>query len=120
MRYISFMLTPEQILDQTKTVTRRAGWLSAKPGDLLQPARKCMGLKKGEKIQTLGPPIRLISVRQEPLHAMLLDQQYGLQETVREGFPDMTPERFAAFFCQSHKGCQYHTVITRLEFEYTA
>ena len=37
MRRMSFALTTDQILSQTKTVTRRFGWEKLKPGDVLQP-----------------------------------------------------------------------------------
>ena len=43
------MLTKEQILARTKTVTRRLGWWFLKPGDVVWACEKCMGLKKGEK-----------------------------------------------------------------------
>lgn len=54
MRHISCALTTQQILDQSKDVTRRLGWLHLKAGDLIQPVKKCMGLKPGEKIEKLG------------------------------------------------------------------
>lgn len=59
MRRMSFMLTKEQVLNQTKDVTRRNGWAFLKPGDLIQPVEKCMGLKKGEKQVLLGGPYAL-------------------------------------------------------------
>jgi hypothetical protein len=49
MRLMSFALTEQQILDGTKDVTRRLGWLFLKRGDLIRPVRKCMGLKRGER-----------------------------------------------------------------------
>ena len=54
MRNISFMLTTEQIINRTKTVTRRNGWKNLKKGDLLCGARKCMGLRPGEKMERLS------------------------------------------------------------------
>ncbi|GAJ06145.1 unnamed protein product, partial [marine sediment metagenome] len=68
MRNMSFSLTKTHILNQTKTVTRRQGWTFLKPGDLLQPVEKCMGLKKGERVKKLGCPIRVVSVDRQPLH----------------------------------------------------
>ena len=47
---------------------------------------KGMGLKKGEKIKQLGL-IEIVSVRAEPLAAMIDDIQYGHEELRREGFP---------------------------------
>jgi len=45
MRNMSFAMTTNQILAQTKTVTRRFGWWNLKTGDVVQPVKKTMGLK---------------------------------------------------------------------------
>lgn len=45
-----------------------------------------MGLRPGEKIEPLGPPLTIVSVRREPLRAMLDDLDYGYDEVRREGF----------------------------------
>jgi hypothetical protein len=111
MRNMSFMLTTQQILDRSKTVTRRVGWLSLKPGALLRAVEKGMGLKKGEHVVELGA-IRVVDVRREPLCAMLAD------DCAREGFPEMTVDEFVAMFCRTHKGCTPYTRITRIEFEH--
>lgn len=118
MRNISFSLTTEQVRTGTKTVTRRLGWLQLKPGDLLRPVKKCMGLKPGEKIEPLRGPLRVVSVRRESLWQMWLDPEYGAEECKREGFPDMTPLDFIDMFCASHKGCNRGSGVTRIEFEY--
>lgn len=110
---MSFALTEAQILDQSKDVTRRLGWLKLKAGDLIQPVKKCMGLKPGEKVEKLGPPVRVVSVRREELHWITPD------DCRREGFPDMTGDDFIAMFCATHKGCTPATEITRIEFAYT-
>lgn len=112
MRNISFMITPNQILDQSKTVTRRNGWWGLNYGDILQPVRKGMGLKKGEKIEKLGGPIRVVFVWRERLDTI------SCIECEREGFPNMTPAQFVEMFCQSHKGVEPRSVINRIEFEY--
>lgn len=123
MRNMSFALTTEPVLKQFKDVTRRLGWEFLKTGDLLQPVKKCMGLKPGERIEKLGPPIRVISVRRERLDRMLIDLRYGFDEVRREGFahhPDYQfPSEWVGMFCASHKGCKPDSVITRIEFEYT-
>jgi hypothetical protein len=117
MRNMSFMLTAEQIRNRTKTVTRRLGWRTLKPGDRIAACKKCMGLKKGEKIEKLAD-LRVVSVRQERLERMLDDGLYGIIECANEGFPDMTVDDFVDFFCRSHKGVYPETPITRIEFEY--
>lgn len=111
MRAISFMLTTEQILARTKTVTRRNGWVNLKVGDRLRGVRKAMGLKKGEKHELLAE-IEVVSARRERLDA--IDQA----DCIREGFPDMTPAGFVSMFCDSHKGVAPSSIITRIEFKY--
>ena len=110
MRNMSFFLTQQQILDRSKTVTRRKGWNFLKPGELIQAVDKMLGLKKGEHPKKLAV-IRVVSTRWEPLNAITE------AEVVREGFPDMTREQFIVFFCEK-MGCWADTVVNRIEFEY--
>jgi hypothetical protein len=122
MRNMSFGLTTTQIMDGTKDVTRRLGWEFLKPGDLLRPVRKCMGLKPGERLDVLRDPIRVVSVRREQLRMLSDDTEYGFEEVRREGFgdhPDLHwPIVWVDWFCASHKGCTRDTIITRIEFVY--
>ncbi|MEY5100129.1 MAG: hypothetical protein RJA36_2848 [Pseudomonadota bacterium] len=122
MRNMSFALTTPQIMEGTKTVTRRVGWLRLKPGDQLRPVRKCMGLRPGEKLDVLRDPLIVVSVRREPLRAMTDDVEYGFRECELEGFgahPDYRwPSAFVAMFCATHKGCTPETTVTRIEFAY--
>jgi hypothetical protein len=118
VRNISFALTTDQIRAGTKTVTRRMGWLALKPGELLQPVKKGMGLKPGEKIERLRGPIRVTSVRREMLNEMVRLPAYGRQECDYEGFPDYSPASFVDMFCRSHTGCKPNSIVTRIEFEY--
>ena len=122
MRNMSFALTEPQILDGTKVVTRRLGWLHLKVGEQLQPVRKCMGLKRGEGVVRLGPPIIVTALRREPLRAMLADEVYGWEEVLLEGFA-LHPwvlgssHRFVQFFCNANK-CTADTIVTRIAFAY--
>jgi hypothetical protein len=122
MRNMSFALTTTQVMEGTKDVTRRLGWLMLKPGQQLRPVRKCMGLRPGERLDVLRDPITVISLRREPLRRMLDDSDYGFAECIREGFgahPDYQwPSAFVAMFCATHKGCTPETVVTRIEFSY--
>lgn len=122
MRNMSFALTTDQIRAGTKTVTRRLGWRNLKPGVCISPVKKGMGLKPGEKIERLRPPLRVLGVRFEPLRRLTDDWEYGLVECMREGFGDhaeyRTPVSFVRMFCETHKGCTPDTIVTRIEFEY--
>lgn len=122
MRNMSFALTTTQIMEGTKTVTRRLGWLNLKPGQQIRPVRKCMGLRPGEKLDVLRDPLTVVSVRREILSAMLSDIEYGFRECALEGFgehPDYRwPSQFVEMFCSTHKGCTPETLVTRIEFAY--
>lgn len=111
MRAMSFALTPEQLLDGSKTVTRRRRWNKLKPGDKLIACRKAMGLKKGEKREDFGV-IEILSIRREKLKAITQD------DVRREGFPGMNPAQFIAMFCQ-HMKCDASVFVRRIEFKFT-
>lgn len=110
-RNMSCALTKEQVLAETKTVTRRDGWWFLKVGDIVNLVNKTMGFKKGEhpvKYKT----VRIISTRPERLDAITK------REVRREGFPEMTPAGFVSFFVKSHKKCTPDKIINRIEWEY--
>ena len=109
-RNMSFMLTTDQIINRTKTVTRRLGWWFLKSGEVVNAVEKAMGLKKGEKIKRICQ-VRIVSTRKEPIYNI------DHADCVREGFPDWTPGEFIGMFC-SHNKCKSHTEINRIEFEY--
>lgn len=120
MRNISFSMTKDQVRAGTKSVTRRLGWAWLKPGTLLQGVEKGQGLKKGEKIKPIRV-IRVLSVTREPLDRMTRDSDYGIEECIREGYPEgprSFPSEFVSFFCASNRPCEPHWMITRIEFEY--
>lgn len=112
MRNMSFALTTDQVRARTKTVTRRIGWTFLKPGTLLQPVVKCQGIKKGEHVEKVGGPVRVVSVRRENLGVISAD------DVAREGFTSMNPREFVEFFAKTHPHCTAHTTVTRIEFEY--
>lgn len=117
MKNMSFALTTEQVRAQRKTVTRRLGWLEAKVGDVIQPVVKGQGLKKGERVEKIGPPIRIVGARRERLNLMNYEVGYGLREAAMEGFPHLTGKQFVAMFCE-HNKCRPTSDVTRIEFEY--
>lgn len=109
-RNMSFMHTTTQVYGRTKTETCRLGWSSLKVGDVLNACVKCQGLGKGKKVEVICQ-IRIVSNKREPLNVLK-------QENVnREGFPEMTPAQFVAFFCK-HMRCQPDQIVSRIRFEY--
>ena len=109
-RNISFAHTTPQFLARTKTVTRRNGWRFLKAGDTLMACRKVRGLKQGEELERLGP-IRVVSVRTEPLHAITAE------DVVLEGYPEWTREQFIEHYCRINN-CSPEVEVTRIEFAY--
>lgn len=110
MRNMSFSMTTQQIIDRTKTVTRRFGWRFLKPGDKIQAVRKSLGLRKGEKIEWLAV-IEVVSVRAEPLNAITKD------DCIKEGFPELEPDDFVKMLC-THYGISPDNQVNRIEFRY--
>ena len=108
MRNISFFLTTKQFLDGSKDVTRRMGWKNLKPGDRLMAVEKGQGIKKGE-LKRLGP-IEVVSSRRERLY------EITKEETIREGFPKMSPFEFVDMF-KEHMKCNADAWVTRIEFK---
>jgi hypothetical protein len=111
MRMMSFALTERQLMDGSKTVTRRTGWKNLKAGERLLAVRKAMGLKAGDKIQPLCE-IEVVSVRQQLLADIDKD------DCRAEGFPSLSPDEFTAMFIK-HMGIKVtpdECTITRIEF----
>jgi hypothetical protein len=64
--------------------------------------------------------LRVENVRQERLDRMREEPEYGFAEVKREGFDikAMWPSDFIAMFCNSHRPCLPHFMVTRIEFSY--
>jgi len=112
MRNMSFAMTTEQIKNQQKLETRRFGWWFLKPGDLVQPVKKAMGLKKGERIEKIGGPIRIMATRREPLNAI------NTMGCLFEGFWCMEPKDFVQMIVDHYK-CNPDDIVNVISFEYT-
>ena len=111
MRMMSFALTESQLMDGSKTVTRRTGWLTLTPSTRLLAVRKAMGLKPGEKVQPLCE-IEVVSVRREYL------SDIDKADCIAEGFPHLSPDEFALMF-RKHMGIKVppdEFQVTRIEF----
>jgi hypothetical protein len=113
-RNMSFALTPTQYRDGSKDVTRRNGWDHVRVGEILNGVNKAMGFKKGERPVYFGQH-QVLSKRKEPLRRMIDDLEYGRAEVIREGFPDLTPEKFVEMYC-THNHCTPEKEVNRIEF----
>lgn len=111
-RLMSVSLTERAVLERRKTVTRRLGWKFLKSGDRLTLCRKVMGRKPGEPLVRICD-VEVVSVRREPLKAIVDDPE----DVVREGFPDWAPEVFVAYFGVNMR-CTPATEVTRIEWRY--
>lgn len=110
-RLMSVALTEDAVRHQSKTVTRRMGWLFLTAGTRLTLCRKIQGRRRGEPLVRIVD-VEVTDVRRERLDAITPD------EVVAEGFPAWSPERFVEFFCDSHKGCAPESEVTRIEWRY--
>lgn len=106
---MSFSLTEEQLMNGTKSVTRRTGWMNLKPGDRLRAVRKAMGLKKGERVHQLCE-IEIVDVTREPLSLISED------DVISEGFAGWTRDQFIEMFLRTHKIKDPRSFVTRIEF----
>lgn len=110
MRYMSFFLTKPQILDKTKTQTRRFGWNFLKAGDYIQAVTKIQGLKKGQKIEKLAK-IYITNIYTEPLNKM------KRADCAKEGFPDLTPDDFIDMVVNRYN-CKRNKAVNVIDFVY--
>lgn len=116
-RMLSCALTEGQVLDRSKTETRRLGWWVdkngrrlVKVGDRLQLVRKAMGRKPGEPVVVLAR-VEVTDVVRERLDAITPEG------VAAEGFPDWGPAEFIEFFCRSMK-CEPDRVVTVIRWRY--
>ena len=109
MRMISFARPTRKVIDRTKTVSRRLGWIPLKVGTRLRAVERYRGRRR-EDIRVLGT-IEITRVTREPLNA-ITDE-----EVAAEGFPEWDREEFIAYFMRS-MGCCAAASVTRIEFRY--
>ncbi len=109
MRLMSFRMTAEQLLDGSKTVTRRLGWEYLKVGERVAAILERNYRKKGRP-RRMGI-VTAVSVRRERLDAI------QTEDCVAEGFPEMTPAEFVTMFCKA-RHCHPSTIVTRIKFAF--
>lgn len=127
---MSFSLTTDAYRDGSKTITRRDGWWKLKPGDVFMGCVKCMGLRKGEKVQKIHAG-RVVSTRPEMLGWLLeMDGPHytydeACEEVAREGFAGRDPEWFVEFYLRDFslgyvalREKAGATEVNRIEFEH--
>ncbi|WP_306358958.1 MULTISPECIES: hypothetical protein [unclassified Nocardia] len=114
-RLMAVSLTEAQVRDRSKTVTRRMGWRNLRAGERLTLCRKVMGRRRADgRVEPLVRivDVEVVAVRRERLDTITVD------EVVAEGFPEMTPQQFVRFFCDSHRGCTPDSTVTRIQWRY--
>ena len=110
-RLMSVSHTEQQVVDRSKTVTRRKGWRFLKVGDRLTLCRKVMG-RKG------APLVRLAEVEVVHVHVgPLWEIEQDIDDPAREGFPAMSSTEFVEFFCATFGGDE-DQIVTRIEWVY--
>lgn len=115
MRNMSFSMTTEQVRNRTKTVTRRFGWWSLKPGTKLWAVEKAQGLKKGEKVKRICQ-IEIVGTWTEQAQDIMYYGPFLSKELRLEGFPDSTSAAFIDMLCKGgHSPCDD---VNRIEFKY--
>lgn len=107
MRMMSFALTERQLMDGTKTVTRRTGWKNLRAGERLLAIHRVRGRKPVRHLCE----IEVLSVSQERLGDITP------ADVLAEGFPQWTNQvpEFVAMFCH-HMKVTEDAVVTRIEF----
>ena len=117
-RLMSVAFTEQAVRERRKTVTRRKGWLFAKPGDRVTLCRKVMGRRKGEPLERIVD-VEIVSVRREPLLALTMDYTYGQHEVILEGFlGDLDPVDFVDRYFVDAQGMKPEDEVTRIEWRY--
>lgn len=116
-RLMSVAFTEAAVRERRKTVTRRKGWLMLKPGDRLTLCRKVMGRRKGEPLVRVAE-VEVVSVRREPLTALLDASTYGSVEMELEGLAGLPPYDFVYHYFEWKQKIPRETVITRIEWRY--
>lgn len=116
-RLLSCALTETQVIDRTKTETRRLGWWEDKHGnrlvmpyDRLQLVRKAMGRKPGEPLVVLAH-VEVTEVAREQLDAITT------AAVAAEGFPGWTPADFIEFFAREMR-CPRNAEVTVIRWRY--
>lgn len=64
---MSVALAIDQVCRLQKTVVRDLGWTRLKPGEQLHAIVNGARVKRGEQVEKIGEPIRVVSVRWELL-----------------------------------------------------
>jgi hypothetical protein len=116
-RLMSCAYTEQQVIDRTKRVTRRLGWMTTRPGHELVLCRKVMGRRKGEPLVRLAR-VRVLEAYRESLQVLIERPAWGAAEMILEGFPGMDPAVFIQTYFVTAQGVAPDTEVTRIRWEY--
>jgi hypothetical protein len=111
---MSFAMTNEALLAGRKSVTRRLGWLSAKPGDQVVAVDRLPRNARGNW-RRLGV-VTFTAVDREPLLRGLVERG-PMREIRREGLEPMKLDEFLARFAKA-TGCGPGHMVTRIAFTF--
>lgn len=125
-RLMSVALTEPAVRDRRKTVTRRLGWKTLKPGDRLTLCRKVMGRKRPDGM--VEPLIRIaevevVDVRREQLWH-ITDEDIAREGVDPALFVDCytdtgqpTAQAWVTWFCEQ-MDVRPDDLVTRIEWRY--
>lgn len=102
--------TEEAVVSRRKTVTRRLGWETLKPGDRLTLCPKVMGRRAGDPLVRIAE-VEVVAVRRERLDAI------SPEDVALEGFPGDPPWYFVAWYAARFRVTPA-TEVTRIEWRY--
>lgn len=117
---LAFPDTAQAIRDRRQTVTRRLGskYLSIKPGTLIEAVAAEWLLICPIRVPLLAK-LEVISVKPEPLRAIIDDLAYGLREHELECISSgISPTERVTLFWGRKPTVTLDSIIARIEFRY--
>ncbi len=115
-----FSETAHAIRERQQTVTRRFGskYLPINPGTIIEAVSSDWMLICPIKVPLLGT-LEVISVKPEPLRAIIDDIEYGQRELRLEGISSIiSPSARVAQIFARHKAATLDSIMARIEFRY--
>jgi len=117
---LAFPDSAQAIRDRRQTVTRRLGskYLSIKPGTIIEAVAADWLVLCPIRVPLLAK-LEVISVKAEPLRAIMDDLNYGLREHQLECLPsNLSPADRVTDFWGLKPNVTLDSIIARIEFRY--